>query len=181
MATLEETLREMGRDDIADNFKQLAYRSYSKEPVVVVGTHHVNSTPEKDSTDGSGPDHRRISEFLDTAGGLDDMFAGDDGGSPRLARSSQSDRDEVFAEEGKGSPDPMTEETVVAMEKHKVVDEDGNAIEESQGGNEISTEDTEKLLQDFFGNDKGVLDFLGSSSDAPAAVENGGDTEETEI
>jgi len=183
MASLEKALREMGREDVADNFKQLAYSSYSKDPVVVVETHHVNGSPTKDSTDGSKPDQRRISEFLDSAGETDVMFSGeDDFGS--LPRSSLSDRDEVFNDVRKSSPEPITEETVIVVEKHRVVDEDGNLIEESekvvQDGNELSNEDTQKLLQDFFENDKGVLDFL-ASDEAPKAVENGAGAEETEI
>lgn len=183
MASLEKALREMGRADIADNFKQLAYSSYAKDPVVVVETHRV--TTHTVSTESSEPGNRRISEFLASAGETDDMF-GDDAGShsPRSDHKSQSDGDEVFTEVRtvriESSPEPITEESVIVVEKHRVVDEDGNVIEEShkviEDGKEI-TEDNEKLLQDFFGNDKGVLEFF--ASDANKAVENGAD--ETEI
>ena len=185
MATLEKALQEIGRENIADDFKKLAYSSYSKEPVVAVETHHVSSSPKTSSTpSGSSPGQRRISEFLDSAGETDSMFRlEDDGGSPRLPRLSDRD-EEVFDVEGKNSPEPIDEESVIVVEKHRVVDEDGNVIEEShkvmQDGNEMSKEDTEKLLQDFFSNDKGVLDFL-SDETTQAAVENGGETEETEI
>ena len=185
MATLEKALQEIGRENIADDFKNLAYSSYSKEPVVTVETHHVSSSPKTSSTPSdSSPGNRRISEFLDAVGETDSMFKlEDDGGSPRLPLLSDRD-EEVFNDEGKNSPEPIDEESVIVVEKHRVVDEDGNVIEEShkvmQDGNEISKEDTEKLLQDFFSNDKGVLDFL-SDETAQAAVENGGDTEETEI
>ena len=180
MASLEKALHEIGRESLADDFKQLAYSSYSKEPVVVVETRHVSSTPDKDSIDRSDPGQRRISEFLDSAGTTDDMFGGeDDGGSPLMP--GLSIRDEVFGDE-QNSAEPITEETVIVVEKHQVVDEDGNVIEEShkvvQDGEEVSKEDTEKLLQDFFSNDKGVLDFLAPDN---GAVENGGNTEETEI
>ena len=184
MASLEKALRDMGREDIADNFKELAYSSYSKDPVVVIETRHV--TTDKVSAVSSAPGHRRISEFLDAAGETDDMFGGDDNtGSPRLAtRASQSDGEDVFTEVKTvkivSSPEPITEESVIVVEKHRVVDEDGNVLEEShkviEDGNELETEDREKLLQDFFGNDKGVLDFF--SSDANP-TENG--AEETEI
>lgn len=183
MASLEKALRDIGREDIADNFKQLAYSSYSKDPVVVVETHVVPTT--KVSTQSSAPGQRRISEFLDAAGETDAMF-GDDGGSPRLPRASQSDGEEVFTADVKTikidtSPEPIIEETVIVVEKHRVVDEDGNVIEEThkiiEDGDEV-TEDRQKLLQDFFANDKGVLDFL--SSDKDTTVENGG-AEETEI
>ena len=173
MASLEKALRDMGREDIVKNFKQLAYSSYSKDPVIIVETFHVSSTPEKDSTDGSSGGRRRISEYLDAAGETDCMF--EDGGSPRISGVEAQNGDEVFGEAKRSSPEPSTEECdIVEEKKHKVVDEDANA----QDGNEISKEDTEKLLQDFFGNDKGVLNFL--SDDAPAKVENG-NTEETEI
>lgn len=181
MASLEKALREMGREDIADNFKQLAYSSYSKDPVVVVETHRVTTTHTV-PTESSAPGHRRISEFLDTAGETDDMFGGDDAGShsPRTDPKNQADGDEVFTEARRSSPEPITEESVIVVEKHRVVDEDGNVIEEShkiiEDGNEV-TEDREKLLQDFFGNDKGVLEFF--ANDANKAVENR--DEETEI
>ena len=173
MAALEKALRDMGREDIVKNFKQLAYSSYSKDPVIIVETFHISSTPEKDSTDGSSAGRRRISEYLDAAGETDCMF--EDGGSPRISGLEAQNGDEVFGEAKRSSPEPLTEECdIVEEKKHKVVDEDANV----QDGNEISKEDTEKLLQDFFGNDKGVLNFL--SDDAPAKVENG-NTEETEI
>lgn len=181
MASLEKALRDMGRSDIADNFKQLAYSSYSKDPVVIVETRHLS--PAKVYTQSSAPDNRRISEFLDSVGESDDMFGGDDFGSPRLQRASV-DGEEVFTEirttRVESSPEPIIEESVIVVEKHRVVDEDGNVIEETQkiieDGNEV-TEDREKLLQDFFANDKGVLDFLASDKDG--TVENG--AEETEI
>ena len=181
MASLEKALRDMGRSDIADNFKQLAYSSYSKDPVVVVETRHFS--PSKVSTQSSAPVNRRISEFLDSVGESDDMFGGDEIGSPRLQRASV-DGEEVFSEVRtitvESSPEPIIEESVIVVEKHRVVDEDGNVIEETQkiieDGNEV-TEDREKLLQDFFANDKGVLDFL--TSDKDGTVENG--AEETEI
>ena len=184
MASLEKALREMGREDIADNFKQLAYSSYSKDPVVVVETQRVTTTHTV-STERSLPGHRHISEFLASAGETDDMF-GDDAGthSPRSDRKTSSDGDDVFAEvrtvKIESSPEPITVESVIVVEKHRVVDEDGNVIEEShkiiEDGNEV-TEDREKLLQDFFANDKGVLEFF--ANDANKAVENG--AEETEI
>ena len=178
MASLEKALREMGREDIADNFKQLAYSSYSKDPVVVVETRRV--TTNVISTESAAPGQRRISEFLDTAGETDAMF-GDEPGTPS---ARVSDGDEVFSEtrtvKMKSSPEPITEESVIIVEKHRVVDEDGNVIEESrkiiEDGQEV-TEDREKLLQDFFSNDQGVLDFL--TNDANKALENG--DEETEI
>ena len=172
MATLEKALQEIGRENIADDFKKLAYSSYSKDPVVAVETHHVSSSPQKSSTPtDSSPGHRHISEFLDSAGEMDAMFTmEDDVGSPRSPRLSDRD-EEVFNDEGKNSPEPIEEESVIPVEKQRVVDEDGN---------EISKEDTEKLLQDFFSNDKGVLDFL-SDDPTQTGVENGGETEETEI
>ena len=183
MASLEKVLREMGREDITDNFKQLAYSSYSKGPVVVVETHRV--TTNAISTESTEPGQRRISEFLDTAGETDAMF-GDESGfqSPRGEYKSVSDGDEVFSEirtvKMKSSSEPIMEESVIVVEKHRVVDEDGNVIEEShkiiEDGKEV-TEDREKLLQDFFSNDQGVLDFL--TNDANKALENG--DEETEI
>lgn len=180
MASLQKALHEIGRENILEDFKRLAYSSYAKDPVVVVET-HVKSDPEEAFTNETEPDNRRISEFLESAGETDDMFiAEDDSSSPRTARLSE--RDDVFAEEN--GAEPMIEESVIVVEKHRVVDEDGNVIEEShkivQDGTEVSKEDTEKLLQDFFSNDKGVLDFL-APENAATVVENGGDTEETEI
>ena len=183
MVNLEKALREMGREDIADNFKQLAYSSYSKDPVVVVETRRV--TTNTISAESSAPGQRHISEFLDAAGETDAMFGDDpDSQSPRIQHKSVSDGDEVFSEvrtvKIERSPEPVTEESVIVVEKHRVVDEDGNVIEESrkiiEDGKEV-TEDREKLLQDFFSNDQGVLDFL--ANDANKALENG--DEETEI
>ena len=179
MASLEKALTEIGRENILEDFKRLAYRSYAKDPgVVVVETRPVNSALEEVPVDASDSGHRRISEFLDTAGEMDDMFrAEDDGSSPRTPRWSE--RDDVFPDEN--GAEPITEESVIVVEKHRLVDEDGNLIEEThkimQDGNEVSEKDTEKLLQDFFSNDKGVLDFLASEK----VVENGEGTEETEI
>lgn len=179
MASLEKALTEIGRENILEDFKRLAYRSYAKDPgVVVVETRPVNSALEEVPVGASDSGHRRISEFLDTAGEMDDMFrAEDDGSSPRTPRWSE--RDDVFPDEN--GAEPITEESVIVVEKHRLVDEDGNLIEEThkimQDGNEVSEKDTEKLLQDFFSNDKGVLDFLASEK----VVENGEGTEETEI
>ena len=176
MAALEKALRDMGREDISENFKQLAYSSYSKDPVVIMETHHVSSTPIEDSTREPQSPTRRISEYLDSAGNMDVFGGDDDGDSPRMPRTSlSSDKDEVFINAKRSSPEPILEESVVSEEKHRGVDKDGN-----KDGNEVSKEDTDKLLQDFFGNDKGVLNFL-SSEDAPKTVENGADAEETEI
>lgn len=182
MASLEKALTEIGRENILEDFKRLAYRSYAKDPaVVVVETRSVNSALKEVPVDDSDPGHRRISEFLDTAGEMDDMFKGeDDSSSPRTPRFSE--RDEVFTDEN--GPEPITEESVIVVEKHRLVDEEGNLIGEThkimQDGNEVAEEDTEKLLQDFFSNDKGVLDFL-ASENAAKVVENGKGTEETEI
>lgn len=182
MASLEKALTEIGRENILEDFKRLAYRSYAKDPaVVVVQTRPVNSALEEVPVDDSDPGHRRISEFLDTAGEMDDMFrAEDDSSSPRTPRFSE--RDEVFTDEN--GAEPITEESVIVVEKHRLVDEEGNLIGEThkimQDGNEVAEEDTEKLLQDFFSNDKGVLDFL-ASENAAKVVENGKGTEETEI
>ena len=182
MASLEKALTEIGRENILEDFKRLAYRSYAKDPaVVVVQTRPVNSALEEVPVDDSDPGHRRISEFLDTAGEMDDMFrAEDDSSSPRTPRFSG--RDEVFTDEN--GAEPITEESVIVVEKHRLVDEEGNLIGEThkimQDGNEVAEEDREKLLQDFFSNDKGVLDFL-ASENAAKVVENGKGTEETEI
>lgn len=102
----------------------------------------------------------------------------------QVLQRASVDGEEVFTEvkttRVESSPEPIIEESVIVVEKHRVVDEDGNVIEETQkiieDGNEV-TEDREKLLQDFFANDKGVLDFLASDKDG--TVENG--AEETEI
>lgn len=184
MASLEKALREMGRKDIAENFKQLAYSSYAKEPVIVVETRHRTTHTEPKQRTGSG--NRKISEFLDAAGDTDDMFGGDDGSqTPRGSlKPLLDDVDEVFTQvrtvKVESSSEPIEEESVIVLEKHRVVDEDGNVIEEShriiEDGNEV-TEDREKMLQDFFGNEKGVLEFF--ANDANKAVENG--AEETEI
>ena len=187
MANLEKALRDMGRPDIADNFKKLAYSSYSQKPLQVVTTHRVTTYAE--SPDGTSA-NRRISEFLDSASDVDGMFLDDTLGSPTHDYSRATDQGEVFTVSQtvkvESSPEQFhdsNDETVIMVQKRTLVDQDGNVIEESQtisqDGNDV-TNDREKLIQDFLGDDKGVLDFFSSDAEK-STVRSGESSEETEI
>lgn len=134
MASLESSLREMGREDIANNFKKLAYASYAKETAVTI----VKTGPE-DSDNASGAvEKRRISEFLDEANGMDDMFG--DIRSPALSPSPGRTMEDVF------------------------IPEDGTESPEKQAAEEETNKD--KMLKEMFANNKDVLDFFASDAKA---------------
>ena len=131
MAALEEALRDTGRDDIAGNFKKLAYASYAKDAgITVVEKHSVDS---RDSEPNEA-DNKRISEFLAEANGGDVMF-------------------------DSGSPAPEVEPPSFVEARPESPAEDAET-------------DRDKIIQEMFANDKGVLDFF-SSPEKP--------DEETEI
>lgn len=69
-----------------------------------------------------------IFEFLELVGEMDDMFIVEDDSS-LLWIVCLLERDDVFVEEN--GVEFMIEEFVIVVEKYRVVDEDGNVIEES--------------------------------------------------
>ena len=141
MAALEQALRDVGREDIANDFKRLAYSSYSKETVTVY--HSTVSSGEE----SPGPRPTRISELLDQTTDLNVTSDDDSGKSPNR---------EVHMFEA-GLP-------VEAKEDPSERQLNGNPEEEEK----------DKLIQEMFANDKGVLDFFGGEGKQQT-------TDETEI
>lgn len=138
MAALEQALRDIGREDIANDFKRLAYSSYSKDTLTV---YHTTISSGEESP---GPKPTRISEILDQTNDLNVTSDDDSGKSPSREVHMFEAAPPVEAEQDPSEKPPE--------------------------------EEKDKLIQEMFANDKGILDFFG---------EDGGDakqpTDETEI
>ena len=146
MAALEKALRDMGREDIAKDFKRLAYSSYSKETVTVY------QSPPSQGDLSPGPRPTRISEILDQTNDLN--VTSDDDSTKSPSRDA-----------------PM-------FEAGLPVEADVDPSDQTGGkDNEASEAEKDKLIQEMFANDKGVLDFFGGQD----GVDANNPTDETEI